>query len=149
MSQLTTMKIGLIKEIFSLKIKQHKNRTKTEKIWYHPLFPHPNPNINEPPPTFPSPINWCNNTMLMRSLAQTRQCNGYGSARNDVIFNSHLGFGLGPWVSISYFLQETNHIHWLHLPRQIFKKKQKLLRKDQTLNKSYCIALGYIQRTQG
>ena len=56
-----------------------KTEQKIEKYETQPLSPHPNPNKNEPPPTFPSSITWSNNTMIMISLAQTRQCNGCGS----------------------------------------------------------------------
>ena len=36
------------------------------------------------------------NTVTVISLAQMGQCNGCGSVRNDVIFNSHLGPDVGP-----------------------------------------------------
>ena len=52
--------------------------------------------INEPSPTFLSPIIRNKNTMIMISLAQMRQSNGYGSIRNDDTFNLHLGSGAGP-----------------------------------------------------
>ena len=52
--------------------------------------------INEPSPTFLSPIIRYKNTMIMISLAQMRQSNGYGSIRNDDTFNLHLGSGAGP-----------------------------------------------------
>ena len=52
--------------------------------------------INEPSPTFLSPIIHNKNTMIMISLAQMRQSNGYGSIRNDDTFNLHFGSGAGP-----------------------------------------------------
>ena len=121
-----------------------KTEQKIEKVWH----PTPSPpaqtltSINQPP-NFPSPITGSNNTMIMISLPQMRQCNGCGSVRN-VIFNLHLGSGADPWVSILCLLQETSHIHWLHLPKQSPKRKQKILKKDQTPNKLYRIALAYI-----
>ena len=53
----------------------------------------------------------------------------------------YLGSGVGPGFCIPCLLQNTSHIHWLHLPKQSFKKKQKILKKDETPNKSYCIGL--------
>ena len=47
------------------------------------------------------------------------------------------------------FLQDTSYIHWLHLPKQSTKKKQKTLKKDLPPSKSYRIALAYIHRPQG
>ena len=96
-----------------------------------------------PPPTFPYPITWCNNTVTMIFLAQMRQCNGCESIRNNIIFNSQLGSGAGPWVSILCLLQDTTHIHWLHAHKHSSKKKQNILKKDQTPNKLYyCLGLG-------
>ena len=51
--------------------------------------------MNHPQPSHP-PIICCNNTMIMISLTQMRQSNGCGSARDDDIFNLHLGSGAGP-----------------------------------------------------
>ena len=84
----------------------------------------------------PSPIIYSNNTMIMISLAQIRQSNGCRSLRKDDIFKLHLRSGAGPGVSIPCFLQGTGHIHWLHLPKKSSKKKQKIMKKDQTPNKS-------------
>ena len=80
-------------------IKTQKQNKKNKKYDTHSLPrppPHPNPNINEPPSTFPFPHHLHNNKMIMISLAQTRQSDGCGSARNDEIFNLHLGSGVGP-----------------------------------------------------
>ena len=63
------------------------------------MVPTPHPPkliINEPSPTFLSPIIRYKNTMIMISLAQMRQSNGYGSIGNDDTFNLHLGSGVGP-----------------------------------------------------
>ena len=114
-----------------------KTKQKTEKLWRsHPVL-HTSPNINEPPrctpppaPTFPSPIISSSNTIIMISLAQLKQSNGYGSVRNDDIFNLHLESGAGPWVSNPCLLQDTSHIYRLNLPKQWSKKKQKILEKD-------------------
>ena len=79
---------------------------------------------NEPPSNLPiPPITWNDNTVTMISLAQMGQCNGCENARNDIIFNSYLGSGAGPWVSIPCLLQDTSHIHWLHPPKQSSKCK--------------------------
>ena len=85
--------------------------------------------------------------MIMISLAQMKQFYGYESVRNDDIFNLHLGSGVGPLVSIICLLQETSHIYWLHPPKQSSKQKQKILKKDLTPNKFYCIGLAYMCRT--
>ena len=80
-------------------------------MWYtHPQPSHP-------------PITWSNNIMTMMSLVQMGQCDRCGSVRNDVIFNSHLESGAGPWVSIPCLLQDTNHIYWYHLPKMINQEK--------------------------
>ena len=110
-----------------------KTEQKIEKIWY--LLPIP-------------PI-ILSNTMIMISLAQMRQSNGCGNVKNDVIFNLHLGSGAGSWVSIPCLLQDTTQKHLLYPPKQSCKKKPKILKKDQTSAKSYCIVLAYIHRTQG
>ena len=76
-------------------------------------------------------------------LAQMRQCNGCGSVRNDEIFNLHLGSGAGPWVRIPRILLHSRHIHWLHLPKQWTKKKQKNPQKisNSQLITLYCLGL--------
>ena len=90
-----------------------------------------------------------NNTMDTEVLVQMRQSNKCGSVRNDEIFNLHLGSGAGPWVSIFYVMQDTSHIYWLHLPKQLTRKKQRTQKLDSTLSKSYPTALAYVHRTQG
>ena len=60
-----------------------------------------------------------NNIMDTEFLVQMRQSNKCGSVRNDEIFNLHLGSGAGPWVSIPCLLQDTSHIYWFHLPKQL------------------------------
>ena len=62
-----------------------------------PLYPHPNPNINEPSLNIPILSIICsNNTMIMISLAQMSQSNGYLSVKNDDIFNLHMGSAAAP-----------------------------------------------------
>ena len=53
-----------------------QKQQKIEKNRAPSPVPPPNLNINEPPPTFPSPIICSNNTMVMISLTQMRQSNG-------------------------------------------------------------------------
>ena len=63
----------------------------------HPLSPHPHPDMNQPPHTYPIPlIIHNNNTMDTEFLVQMRQSNKCGSVRNDEIFNLHLGSGVDP-----------------------------------------------------
>ena len=57
--------------------------------------PHPHPNINQLPPTYPI-ISNNNNTMDIAFLVHMRQSNKCGSVRNDEMINLHLGFGAGP-----------------------------------------------------
>ena len=84
-----------------------------------------------------------NNTMDTQFLVQMRQSNKFGSVRNDEIFNLHLRSGAGPWVSIPCLLQDTSHIYWFHLPKQLTTKKEKnpeiKLNSQQTV--SYCFDL--------
>ena len=130
---------------------QSKNRTKNRKTMIPTLCPLPLKSQNKwitPQPSHP-PIICSNNIMSMRSLAQMKQSNGYGSVKHDDIFNLHLGSGASSRVTIPCLLQNTSHIHWLHPPKQWSKKKQKILKKDLTPNKSNRIALAYIHRTQG
>ena len=123
------------------------NITKTEKIWHPPTCPS-NPVLMNHPQTSQPPIICSNSTMIMRSLAQMKQSIGYGSVRND-IFNLLLGSGAGHWVSIPCLLQDTSYIHWLLCPNNYHWRNKILEKKNQTPNKLYCIALGYIHRTQG
>ena len=95
------------------------------------------------------PIIHNNNTMDREFLVQMRQSNKCGSVRNDEIFNSHLGSGAAPWVSIPCFLQDTSHIYWFHPPKQLTRKKQRTKKWDSTPNKSYGTALFNVHRTQG
>ena len=124
------------------------NITKTEKIWHPPTCPS-NPVLMNHPQTSQPPIICSNSTMIMRSLAQMKQSIGYGSVRNDDIFNLLLGSGAGHWVSIPCLLQDTSYIHWLLCPNNYHWRNKILEKKNQTPNKLYCIALGYIHRTQG
>ena len=121
---------------------------KTEKIWHPPPCPS-NPVLMNHPQTSQPPIICSNSTMIMRSLAQMKQSIGYGSVRNDDIFNLLLGSGAGHWVSIPCLLQDTSYIHWLLRPNNYHWRNKILEKKNQTPNKLYCIALGYIHRTQG
>ena len=58
--------------------------------------PNPYPDMNQPPPHVShSPIIHKNNIMDTEFLVQMRQSNKCGSARNDEIFNLHLGSGAG------------------------------------------------------
>ena len=124
------------------------NITKTEKIWHPPTCPS-NPVLMNHPQTSQPPIICSNSTMIMRSLAQMKQSIGYGSVRNDDIFNLLLGSCAGHWVSIPCLLQDTSYIHWLLRPNNYHWRNKILEKKNQTPNKLYCIALGYIHRTQG
>ena len=60
------------------------------------LFPHPQPNINQPPHLSHFPIIGNNNTMDMAFLVKMRQSNKCESVRNDEIINLHLGPGTFP-----------------------------------------------------
>ena len=126
-----------------------KTEQKIEKIWYLLPIPPPKPQHKQTTPNLPIPPIILSNTMIMISLAQMRQSNGCGNVKNDVIFNLHLGSGAGSWVSIPCLLQDTTQKHLLYPPKQSCKKKPKILKKDQTSAKSYCIVLAYIHRTQG
>ena len=75
------------------KAKAHK---KNYQIIPIPCPPHPDPNMNQPPPTYPSPIIHNNDTMDTEFLVQMRRSNNCGNVRNDEIFNLHLGSGAGP-----------------------------------------------------
>ena len=119
-------------------------------IWYPPSV-HPNRQKHKWTTSQPShpPITWSNNKVTIIFLKQMGQCNGCRSVRNDIIFNSHLGYGAGRWVSILRFLQQISHIHWLHLPKHSSKKEQKILKKDQTPNKLHFIALALCTQSPG
>ena len=93
-------------------------------------------------PTFLSPNHFYSNIYL----AQMRLSDECENLKDDEIFNLHLGYGVASWGSIPCFLQDTIYIHWLHLPKQSTKKEQKILKKDQTSNKSYCIILACVPR---
>ena len=96
-------------------------------------LPHTLTQINHSP-SFLSPIVCSNNTLIMISLSEMRQSNGFRNVSNVKIFNLHL--------------QNTNLIHWFHLPKQS-NKKQRFLKKYQTPNELYHTALAYIYGTQG
>ena len=116
----------------------------------HPLSPHPQLGMNQPPSHLSHPpIFHTKNTMNIEFLVQMRQSNQCGSVRNDEIFNLHLGSGVGPWVSIPCLLQDTSHIYWFHPPKQLTRKKQRTQKWDSTPNKSHRTALVYVHRTQG
>ena len=108
--------------------KIQKQKTKTKNIpWYPPpvapLPPHPN--INQPPSPSPPPFPLPTITMDMAFLAQMRQSNKRGSVKNVEIISLHLGYGVGPWVSIPYPLQDTSHIYWFHPLKTINQEKEK------------------------
>ena len=91
----------------------------------HPLSPHPHPDMNQPPRTYPIPlIIHNNNTMDTEFLVQMRQSNKCGSVRNNEIFNLHLESGAGPWVSIPCLLQDSSHIYWFHPPKNLTRKSK-------------------------
>ena len=76
--------------------KTEKQNKKQKNYATHPYPTHPNPSIIEPTPNLPIPPIICSdNTMIMISQAEIRQSNGYGTVRNDDIFNLHLGSGAG------------------------------------------------------
>ena len=76
------------------KSKQTKNKQRDST---HPLSPHPNPDMNQPPPTYPiPPIIHNNNMMDTEFRVQMRQSKKCGSVRNDEILNLHLGSGADP-----------------------------------------------------
>ena len=105
-----------------------KAQIKKNELWdnTYPLSPHPAPwcESTTTPSPIPSPIIHNNNTMDTEVLVEMRQSNKCGSARNDEIFNLHLGSGAGPWVSIPCLLQDTSHIYWFHPPKQLTTKPQ-------------------------
>ena len=81
--------------------KTKAQRRKTKKLWdnTHPLSPHPHPDVNQLPPTYPIPppsIIHNNKTMDTELLVQMRHSNTCGSARNDEIFNLSWRSGAGP-----------------------------------------------------
>ena len=112
---------------------------KTEKIWHPPPCPS-NPVLMNHPQASQPPIICSNSTMIMISLAQMKQSIGYGSVRNDDIFNLLLGSGAGHWFSIPCLLQDTSYIHWLHPPKQLSLKKQNSWKKKIKLLTN-CIVL--------
>ena len=80
-------------------MREHKTKSQVKKnyeIIPIPYCPHPHPGMNQPPPLphlCHPPIIHSNNTMTIDTefLVQTRQSNKCGSAKNDEIFNLHLG----------------------------------------------------------
>ena len=125
----------------SLKKETGHERTKDKStnkkaLWdkTHPLSPHPHPNMNQPPPIYPTPPSiHNNNTMDTEFLVQIRQSNKCGSVMNNEIFNLHLGSGAVTWVSIPCLLQDSSHIYWFHPPKQLITKKQRTQKWDSTL----------------
>ena len=124
-----------------------KTKTKTTRQYLSPVCP-PTPCYTWTTPYLSHPSIICNNLMGIEFLVQMKQSDKCGSVRND-IFNLHLGSGAGPWASIPCLLQDTSHIYWFHPPKQLTRKKQKIQKRDSTLNKSYRTALAYVHRTQG
>ena len=55
-----------------------------------PLSPQPNPDMKQPPPTYPIPIIHNNNIMDTEFLVKMRQSDKCGSVRNDEILKCHL-----------------------------------------------------------
>ena len=129
---------------------KRKPRIKKTMRWYPPPVLPPTPWYESTTHCLShAAIIYNNNTMDKEFVVQMRQSNKCGSVRNDEIFNLHLGSGAGPWVSIPYLLQDTSHIYWFHLPKQLTRKKQRTQKWDSTPNKSYRTALVYVHRTQG
>ena len=79
--------------------KRIKAQIKKKKTNYEiiptPCPPHPHPDINQPPPTYPIPPSFIITMQWTEFLVQMRQSNKYGSVRHDEIFNLHLGSGMG------------------------------------------------------
>ena len=77
----------------------------------------------------------------MISLVQMKPSNGSGSVKNNERFNLH--FSASILISIPCLLQDTSCIHQFHPPKQLTKKKQKILKKSETFLEiaSYCFAL--------
>ena len=135
-----------MKKQLSIAQKQNEKLKKYDKT--HCPLPKPYHKWTIPQPSHPLII-CSNNTMILISLAQMRLSNGCVTVRNDNIFNLHLESSTGPWFRILCLLQDTSHVHWLHTPKQSSKKKQKILKKDQTPNKSYRIPLAYVHKIWG
>ena len=77
-----------------------------------------------------------------------RQSNKSVSVRNDEIFNLYLGSRADPWVSFPSLLQNTGHIYWFHVPKQISRENKRKQKWDQTPIKLYRTVLVNIHRTQ-
>ena len=130
-------------------INSTKREQKTEKLCYPPPVPPLKPEhkwITDLTPQPPYHIK-CSNTMYMISLAQTRQSNGYGGVNNDNIFNLYLGSATGPQVSITASCKTQAMSIASILPNN-HPRGKRILRKDLTISKSYCITLAYVRRTQ-
>ena len=89
-------------------------------------------------PHLPHPMIHNNNTMDIDILIQMTPSNKCGSARNDEIFNLHLGSGAGPRVTIPCLLQDIRQIYRFHPCKQLTRKKQRTQKWDWYPNKSYC-----------
>ena len=85
--------------------------------------------MNElPTPNLHIPHHWQQQHNDHDFLGTKRQYDECGSVRNDEILNLHLGSGAGPWISTLCLLQYSSHIHWLHLPKQSPRTRQKNLK---------------------
>ena len=128
--------------------KRQKTRAQVKKTNYE-IIPTPCPpptpwHESTTPHLCHTPIIYNNNRIDTEFLVKIRQSNKCGHVRNDERFKLHLGSGEGPWVSTPCFLQDTSHIYWFHLPKQLNRKNQRTQKWDLTLNKLYDSALVYI-----
>ena len=71
-----------------------------------------------------------------------RKSNNWESVRDDEIFRSHLGSGVGPWVSIHWLLQDTSHIHWFHPPKQLTRNHKEPRNVIQLPTNSILLSIG-------
>ena len=94
------------------------------------------------------PIIHNNNKMDKEFLVQMIQSDKCGSVWNHEILNLHMGYGLGPSVSIYCVLQDTSHIYWLDPSKQSTRKKERTQKRDSAPNKSYRTGLVFVNRTQ-
>ena len=95
-----------------------------EKIWDNtlPLSCHPHPDMNQPPPTYSIPPSFIITIQWTQFLVQMRQSNKCGKVRNDEI-STYTWDLVRALESASRFLQDTSHIYWFHLPKQLTRKK--------------------------
>ena len=92
--------------------------------------------INHPHLSNP-PIIHNSHTMDTKFLVEMRQSKKGGSVMNDEILHLHLGSGAGPWVNILYLLQNTSHIYWFHMPKELTRKNQRTNKWDSTPKKPW------------